>query len=730
MQSSGEQGELSPLELWGGFECTIVRVGDEFRDQSLETGHRSRLSDLDLVAEMGTSTVRYPILWESVAPDNLESFDFSWTDERLRLLRDRGIKVIGGLLHHGSGPRYTSLIDPEFPNKLGAYAARVAERYPWIEYWTPVNEPLTTARFSGLYGHWYPHGNDMPTFLRALVNECLGTLEAMRAIRAVNPDANLVQTEDLGKTFATAPLQYQARHENERRWLTFDLLTGRVNKTHPWHKILIGAGVPFASLDQLESGAATPDILGINHYLTSERFLDHRVDLYPGHAVGGNGRDNYVDAEAVRVKRLHLQTGIGPRLREAWERYRLPMAITEVHHGCTRDEQLRWFAEVWEEAGKLRSEGMDLRAVTLWSLMGNVDWRSLLTRRDNVYDVGAFDTRGPEPRPTSIAKAARSFSRGEKYDHPVLDAPGWWRRPERLYPWNSRCKAVNTESRKILITGATGTLGRAFASLCEHRGLSHCLTSRAEIDICNKASIKRAMEKYRPWAVINTAGFVRVADAEHERDNCFAWNARGAENLAKACAQADIPLVSFSSDLVFDGKLGRPYVESDATSPGNVYGLSKEEAERQVLNAGGKPLMIRTSAFFGPWDRYNFAWNVLNQLARGEPVLACRKSIVSPTYVPDLVHATLDLLVDGETGIWHLANESQLSWYEFARKVAEGAGYDSALVLPLDGAEPANNALLSERGNLLRPVEPAIRDFLDAVGELIEAPAELGVAAE
>ena len=152
------------------------------------------------------------------------------------MLRERGIKVIGGLLHHGSGPKYTDLLDPDFPRKLADYAARVAERYPWIEMWTPVNEPLTTARFSGLYGHWYPHGRDYPTFLRALVNQCKGTLEAMRAIRRAIPGARLVQTEDLGKTFSTAPLRYQAAHENERRWLSLDLLCGRVDVRHIWHQ--------------------------------------------------------------------------------------------------------------------------------------------------------------------------------------------------------------------------------------------------------------------------------------------------------------------------------------------------------------------------------------------------------------------------------------------------------------------------------------------------------------
>jgi dTDP-4-dehydrorhamnose reductase len=531
----------------------------------------------------------------------------------------------------GSGPHYTSLVDPDFPKKLAAYAARVAERYPWIEWWTPVNEPLTTARFSGLYGHWYPHGRDYGTMLRALVNQCLGTLEAMRAIRAVNPDAKLLQTEDLGKCFATAPLQYQARHENERRWLSYDLLCGKVTPRHAWYTKLQGAGADLGDLETLASGEGRPDMLGINHYLTSERFLDHRIDLYPDQQAGGNGRDTYIDAEAVRVKRLEGKTGFGPRVREAWNRYGIPIAITEVHHGCTRDEQLRWFAEVWETATELRSEGVDLRAVTPWSLFGNVDWRSLLTRMDGVYDVGLYDVRGPEPRPTLLARAAKAFSKGERFDHPVLDVPGWWRRPERLYPWNGRCRAPEGGGRKLLITGATGTLGKAFANICDHRGLPFCLTSRDELEITDEASIRAAIAHHRPWAIINTAGFVRVADAEREREACFKWNTEGAAKLAAICEEAGIPLVTFSSDLVFDGQLGRSYREDDQVAPANTYGLSKARAEEQVLSAMDNALVIRTSAFFGPWDKYNFAWNTLSSLARGEPVRAGRNTAVSPT---------------------------------------------------------------------------------------------------
>ncbi len=360
----------------------------------------------------------------------------------------------------------------------------------------------------------------------------------MRAIRRAVPAARLVQTEDLGKTFSTAPLRYQAAHENERRWLSLDLLCGRIDSKHAWHKILFGAGIGWAEIEQFESGEARPDIIGINHYLTSERFLDHRTHLYPWLEPGGNGRDTYVDAEAVRVKRLEPDTGIEPRLREAWERYRIPIAVTEVHHGCHRDEQLRWFAEVWDTAKRLRGEGMDLRAVTFWSLFGNVDWRFLLTERNGHYDTGAFDVRSGTPGRRSSPTPPRAYARGEEFDHPALDSPGWWRRPPRLYPWSGRCKPLEGGGRKLLITGATGTLGNAFARICEERALPFCLTARDELDIADPSSIGRALKRHQPWAVINTAGFVRVADAERERDACMAANADGAEALARACATA------------------------------------------------------------------------------------------------------------------------------------------------------------------------------------------------
>ncbi|WP_114943621.1 family 1 glycosylhydrolase [Microvirga calopogonii] len=709
-----------PLELWGGLECTVARVGDDYRDQSLETGHYDRIADLDRIAELGIRTLRYPVLWEKISPQSPERTDFSWHDERLARLQTLGIRAIAGLCHHGSGPHYTHMLDPAWPELLARHAANVAERYPHLDLYTPVNEPLTTARFSGLYGHWYPHGTSYESFLKILVNECKATVLSMRAIRKVRPDAQLVQTDDMGKTFSTPTLAYQAEHENQRRFLGFDLLCGMVDRDHPWWDIFLENGVAQADLELLLEADAAPDIIGINHYLTSERYLDERTARYPEHHWGGNGRHRYADAEAVRMPLPSSDLGPAARLREVWERYKRPMAVTEAHHGSSRDDQLRWLMEVWNDVNALRHEGADIRAVTIWSLYGAVDWNSLLTRRNGFYEPGPFDVRAPEPRRTALAHAAEALAKNGDFDHPVLDRAGWWKRDIRFYkPPARQSKScwLADEPRQLLITGATGTLGRAYSRLCDFRGLNHVLLSRQDMDIADPKSVAEALACYRPWAVINTAGYVRVVEAENDRQACFRENATGAEVLAKACADLDVPLVTFSSDLVFDGTLGRPYVESDEVNPTTVYGESKAEAERRVLAAHEKALVLRTSAFFGPWDRYNFVWSILNALSKGEGVKASL-DVVSPTYVPDLVNTSLDLLIDGGTGIWHMANIGETSWRDLGAMAAERAGFDPGLVVDAGDLPVLNTALFTERGVLMPRLDSALdRFFIDSEEE-------------
>jgi dTDP-4-dehydrorhamnose reductase len=176
---------------------------------------------------------------------------------------------------------------------------------------------------------------------------------AMRAIRRVDPAARLVQTDDMGKTHSTPELAYQADLENTRRWLTRDLLCGRVDQHHPFWHILVRDGVAESELAWFQEHACPPDIIGLTYYLTSERFLDHRLGRYAAAWHGGNGRDRYADVLAVRVL-VGGQAGLRRLILETWERYHLPIAVTEAHNGCTREEQLRWLTDISGKMPTLR----------------------------------------------------------------------------------------------------------------------------------------------------------------------------------------------------------------------------------------------------------------------------------------------------------------------------------------------------------------------------------------
>lgn len=416
---------VAKLALWGGVECTVNRVGDVYQDQVCRSGHHDRLNDLDCLAELGFRTLRYPVLWERTAPDHPDQLDWRWSDERLSRLRTLGISPVVGLVHHGCGPRYATFDTPDFERELPHYARRVAERYPWIRAYTPVNEPLTTARFAGMYGLWYPHGRSDSMFVRLLLRQIRATVQAMKEIRAVQPGARLVQTDDLGYVHSTPGMRYQADFENARRWLSWDLLCGQVTPDHDLWSYLRGAGATERELWYHVENQCPPSVMGVNHYVTSERYLDEDFLKYPSGTHSTNGKQSYADTEVVRAAPSQ-RLGVRNLLMQAWERYGLPIVVTEAHLGDHADEQKRWLGEVWQQAEKARLAGADVRAVTAWALFGLYDWHCLLTRREDRHEPGVFDVRSGRPEPTGLAKMVRQLAAGRPVASLIPPGPGWW----------------------------------------------------------------------------------------------------------------------------------------------------------------------------------------------------------------------------------------------------------------------------------------------------------------
>jgi dTDP-4-dehydrorhamnose reductase len=413
--------------LWGGVECTVARIGDRYVDQLELTGHAQRDDDLDRIGSLGIRTVRYPVLWERIE-HRPGVFDWEWTDRRLARLEAGGIEVIAGLVHHGSGPMWTSLLDDSFATGLTRFAARVAQRYPGIRRFTVVNEPLTTARFSAPYGHRYPHARDDRSFARALLTQCRATAMAMEAIRRVRPDAELVQTEDVSMTVGSPAMADQAAFYTERAWLSLDLLCGAVDDAHPLRGYLDAAGVTDRELARFRDTPCAPALIGLNYYVTSDRYLDESVEDDAAWRLPSETDVRFGDIEAARAP-CGIVGHLG-HLARAWDRYRKPLAITEVHLDCAPDQQICWFGEAWRDASAARQSGIPVEAVTAWALFGAVDWDSLLTEALGHYEPGAFEVRPDGVHARPLAAVLARASRGRSLDR--QGTKGWWRLPERL----------------------------------------------------------------------------------------------------------------------------------------------------------------------------------------------------------------------------------------------------------------------------------------------------------
>ena len=170
-------------------------------------------------------------------------------------------------------------------------------------------------------------------------------------------------------------------------------------------------------------------MVGVNYYVTSDRYLDHRVERYP--ADRGSAEGPFVDVEAVRA-RDGVFSGFDGVLLDAWQRYRISVAITEVHLGGTTNDQIRWAAEAWQGVMNARLQGASCCAMTFWALLGSFYWDQLVTCENGHYEPGAFELQDDSPVATELAAVVQELAAGCAPSHPALAEPGWWRSEQRF----------------------------------------------------------------------------------------------------------------------------------------------------------------------------------------------------------------------------------------------------------------------------------------------------------
>lgn len=235
---------------------------------------------------------------------------------------------------------------------------------------------------------------------------------------------------------------------------------------------------------------------------------------------------------------------------------------------------------------------------------------------------------------------------------------------------------MSTSTNKpLLLLGADGMLGRAFAEALtrEHRPFRSM--SPPEFDLRDESSIARAVS-IPPGAVINCCAFTDVDGAEQDESAATAVNATGVGMLARACRSAHVPLLHFSTDYVFDGSGQNPYPPIDPPehcSPVNAYGRSKLAGERLIGASGCEHLIVRTSWLYAPWAR-NFVRTIAAAAQTRPEIRVVHDQRGRPTCARALAAASLELLDRGRRGIWHVTDAGECSWFEFASEIVHLTG--------------------------------------------------------
>jgi len=276
---------------------------------------------------------------------------------------------------------------------------------------------------------------------------------------------------------------------------------------------------------------------------------------------------------------------------------------------------------------------------------------------------------------------------------------------------------------KVLVTGAGGMLGRDVVLAAGNAGHDVVGFGHTELDVGDESVVGAKIELERPDVVINCAAWTDVDGAEEAEEVALAVNGAGAGHVAAAAAAVDASVVYVSSDYVFDGAKGAPYVETDETAPLSAYGRTKLAGEEATAAANKRHFVVRSSWLFGIGGS-NFVETMLRLAATQNEVLVVRDQVGSPTYTWHLAYGIVRLIEGVEFGIHHMAAAGSCSWYEFAREIFEQAEVECRVLsattemLGRPAPRPPYSALTSQRRHAIEL--PAWRDGL--AGYLSQRP--------
>ncbi len=360
-----------------GIECSAPLVDGKRVDELVKTGHVDRFGDdFRLARGLGVRYLRYGIPFHLVNPA-AATFDWSWADQALEACRAAGLTPIADLMHFGVPDDLGGYQNPDLPARFRAYVRAFVERYPWVRYYTPVNEPFITAAFSAREGFWNEQRTDEAAFVRALLRVTRCVVLGATEIRRARPDAVLIQAETCHYTHPVVPDAIsRADLENELRFTTFELAFGR-DLPEVVLRHLRNHGADRAELRWFrDHGSDENWIVGNDYYATSELMV---------------GADGQLRSSGVRLGYYELAHQYHDRLRR-------PVMHTETN--AAGSGRSRWLESQWTDIVRLRREGFPIRGFTWYGLVNHVDWDSTLTvdaGRENACGLVSLARR---PNPT------------------------------------------------------------------------------------------------------------------------------------------------------------------------------------------------------------------------------------------------------------------------------------------------------------------------------------------